>query len=99
MFCLFPLRDRKHVNDVNRSKNILSPCGYNLKDWDRHRIQRVGEDREWERERERERKRVKQESENRNSEWKGCSREGIGKRIKSKTRISFTYEQLPFAYQ
>ena len=55
MFCLFSLHDRKHVNDVNRSKNILSPCGYNLKDWDRHRIQRVGEDRDWERERERER--------------------------------------------
>ena len=54
MFCLFPMHDRKHVNIVNRSKNILSPCGYNLKDWDRHRIQRVGEDREWERERERE---------------------------------------------
>ena len=33
MFCLFSLHDRKHVNDVNRSKNILSPCGYNLKDW------------------------------------------------------------------
>ena len=84
MFCLFPLHDRKHVNNVNRSKNILSPCGYNLKDWGENWI---------------ERKRVKQESENRNSEWKGCSREGIGKRIKSKTRISFTYEQLPFAYQ
>ena len=94
MFCLFPLRDRKHVNDVNRSKNILSPCGYNLKDWDRHRIQSVRE----ERERERERERVKQERENSNTEWKG-SREGIGKRIKSRTRISFTYEQLPFAYQ
>ena len=54
MFCLFPLHDRKHVNNGNRSKNILSPCGYNLKDWDRHRIQRVGEERERERERERE---------------------------------------------
>ena len=94
MFCLFPLRDRKHVNDVNRSKNILSPCGYNLKDWDRHRIHRVTEESESERERER----IKQERENSNTEWKG-SREGIGKRIKSKTRISFTYEQLPFAYQ
>ena len=94
MFCLFPLHDRKHVNDVNGSKNILSPCGYNLKDWDRHRI-RIENERERERE---ERERVKQERENSNTEWKG-SREGIGKRIKSKTRISFTYEQLPFAYQ
>ena len=46
MFCLFPMHDRKHVNIVNRSKNILSPCGYNLKDWDRHRIQRVREERD-----------------------------------------------------